>query len=265
MVIDTLLLMLYISLIFFGLTGIVFHEIAGVVFLVMVIAHIALNRLWVAGVVKQAFNGGLNSKTKGVIFFNAVLLINTTVTIITGLCISQVIFPHYGYLGILPALHKWSAYISLVEYAVHIALHRLYIAGFFKKLRTSANAGKMWGSVSAAGALLLVTAVVYCHIEFGLKAASASISGTGNITASCADSGQNTIYGDKANSKGKKEDAAIQNAQETPEAITLSDYLGKLFCTACLRHCPLLAPKCGRGQIKVQQATINYEETYAVN
>jgi len=42
---------------------------------------------------------------------------------------------------------------------------------------------------------------------------------------------------------------------------SLAEYIGKLFCTACGKHCPLTAPQCGIGSSQYQQAFALYENT----
>ena len=58
-------------------------------------------------------------------------------------------------------------------------------------------------------------------------------------------------------------ETTIQSAQTSSEPeISLEDYLGKLFCTACPKHCPLSNPRCGRGEVQAEQATAEYSSIY---
>ena len=49
-----------------------------------------------------------------------------------------------------------------------------------------------------------------------------------------------------------------------PETPTLEDYLSKLFCTGCSRHCSLLSPQCSKGTAQAEQAQREYSQTVAV-
>ncbi|HNX63604.1 MAG TPA: cytochrome b/b6 domain-containing protein [Oscillospiraceae bacterium] len=58
-------------------------------------------------------------------------------------------------------------------------------------------------------------------------------------------------------------ETTIQTTQTSAEPeISLEDYLGKLFCTACPKHCPLSNPRCGRGEVQAEQATAEYSSIY---
>ena len=58
-------------------------------------------------------------------------------------------------------------------------------------------------------------------------------------------------------------ETTIQSTQTSAEPeISLEDYLGKLFCTACPKHCPLSNPRCGRGEVQAEQATAEYSSIY---
>lgn len=49
----------------------------------------------------------------------------------------------------------------------------------------------------------------------------------------------------------------------TPAVPTLEEYLSKLHCTACLKHCPLTAPQCASGEQAAAQAQSAYYAQYA--
>ena len=73
-----------------------------------------------------------------------------------------------------------------------------------------------------------------------------------------------TTAPDSGTSKKKEEDTQNQT-QETgddAEVPSLSDYLGKLFCTGCGKHCSLLSPGCGHGRQQAQQAETQYVQEY---
>lgn len=58
-------------------------------------------------------------------------------------------------------------------------------------------------------------------------------------------------------------ETTLQTTQTSSEPkISLEDYLGKLFCTACPKHCPLSNPRCGRGEAQAEKATAEYSSIY---
>jgi len=44
--------------------------------------------------------------------------------------------------------------------------------------------------------------------------------------------------------------------------ISLIDYLSKLFCTGCSRHCPLSNPGCNKGEQQKEDKTEEYYQIY---
>ncbi len=59
-------------------------------------------------------------------------------------------------------------------------------------------------------------------------------------------------------------DAQITSTQVVDSAPSLSNYLSKLYCTGCSKHCPLSAPQCNIGVGQAQTATSDYYVKYAV-
>ena len=45
----------------------------------------------------------------------------------------------------------------------------------------------------------------------------------------------------------------------------LKDYLSKLYCNGCGKHCPLTNPRCGVGMNKQQIKVEEYNQKYNVN
>jgi hypothetical protein len=48
-------------------------------------------------------------------------------------------------------------------------------------------------------------------------------------------------------------------------AITLQQYLSKLYCTACHKYCLLTNPRCGRGVRQADKATDAYYASQAAD
>ena len=75
------------------------------------------------------------------------------------------------------------------------------------------------------------------------------------------DDGQTSADGQQ-NGKGhgnkNTEERTFTDEIDTTES--LSDYLGKLYCTGCGKQCPLISPQCGTGMQQAQSATAYYEE-----
>jgi hypothetical protein len=71
-------------------------------------------------------------------------------------------------------------------------------------------------------------------------------------------------HGAKGGGSSRKESSADfspPSADSEGKYPSLAEYIGKLFCTACGKHCPLTAPQCGIGSSQYQQAAMLYENT----
>lgn len=53
------------------------------------------------------------------------------------------------------------------------------------------------------------------------------------------------------------------SSSQSAEAPSLNEYLGKLYCTGCGKHCSLLTPQCNKGVAQAESATTEYNELYA--
>lgn len=91
------------------------------------------------------------------------------------------------------------------------------------------------------------------------------------------DFGQSTIYSQIESSEPYSEiigsiesgtvseDVQSQITDTVSEDVTvptLDEYLGKLFCNGCVKHCSLLSPRCGKGKKNAEQETAAYYSEY---
>lgn len=62
-------------------------------------------------------------------------------------------------------------------------------------------------------------------------------------------------------SSSGSENSTVSSSSASQDEESLEDYLSKLYCTACPKHCPLSNPQCGRGELQAQQAEQEYYAT----
>jgi hypothetical protein len=149
------------------LSGLAFHEIAGLAVGAAVILHKLLNKNWIIGITKKLFSPGLPVRTKITYFFDVLLLVSIAVTIVTGILMSEYVFAQLiqadkGMKG----LHILAAYLSLLFLGVHIGLVWSKVKNILKK-RLKLPKSKAAGAV----AILLALAV------FGAGAYNAAVTG----------------------------------------------------------------------------------------
>lgn len=76
---------------------------------------------------------------------------------------------------------------------------------------------------------------------------------------------QDTSIADDDVQSTENDEPIISQTQPETQGDTppsLEEFLSKLNCTACGKHCSLLSPRCGRGQMQAQQAEEEYNQTY---
>lgn len=115
--------------------GLTFHEIAGLGIGLGFLIHILLNSQWVKNVTLRLFDPKLPKKTRFGYLLNLVLLITMTLSIVSGLMISKVLFPGLGgNLRWFRPLHEIASYLSLGIVGIHVGLHGQWILNLLKKI-----------------------------------------------------------------------------------------------------------------------------------
>jgi len=252
-IIDIVMSGLFIALLFAYQTGLVFHEIMGISILFLIGLHMALNRKWIAVVTKNLFSKKIKAKTALMYLLNTGLLIGIIIITITGLLISRVLLPVNIYNPALVSLHKWTAYVTAVMMGVHLFLHLEYLGVMFKKIYSELVTPVVLKTLGSAAAIVFIAVIIYYNI---ISAADNSSSMHTAFTANPI------IAQDK---KKQSSDATITSSAQAADTISLTDFLSKMYCTACNRHCPLSHPQCMRSARLVEQATAEYENLYNIN
>lgn len=247
--IDILMTVLYIVLSDAYRTGLTFHEIAGLSIFFIFIFHLILNWSWIKNITKNLFNAKLRKISRLQYVLNLMLFICIFAITITGIMISQVLFPIIETANnyFLVALHKYASYYCLGLLIFHIALHWRYLIVSIGKIATNIK-------ILRFGATIIIVGLLYSQII-----AKADESFNSSLT-------QNTQNPKEVISEKKSEENTDNVIAEekvvAEEKVSLADFLGNMYCTACPKHCPLLNPKCGRAQPQINAAKIEYQKIY---
>jgi cytochrome b len=117
-------------------SGLVVHEWLGIAFGAAITTHLLLHWQWIVEVTKRFFSKAQWSARINYIL-NALLFIDVTLIIFSGLMISEVALPLVGIQlaqsGIWRGLHGIVANLFLVLVALHVALHWQWIVNMFKR------------------------------------------------------------------------------------------------------------------------------------
>lgn len=259
---DIVMTILFVTLIYAYDTGLVFHEIVGLSIFALFVSHILLNWLWIKNVTKNLFSTKLKTSAKLKYVLNVTMFLIIVTTIISGVFISQVIFPSLGSsLGnnLLLLVHKWTSYLCLGLFGLHIVLHGRYLLVSIRKILANLPESNVGKASLRLGATALIVVVIYSR---GISIATKNGNNQSSIySAQIASSSQTTTT-----IKGRADSSSNQvyenNTNDGGETISLSDYLGSMHCTACPKHCSLLTPQCRKADPQIRTAKISYQEQY---
>jgi len=131
LIIDTTALVVFLVVFEPVMTGLAIHEWLGLAFAGVLIVHILVHWDWVVSVTTNFFKRlSLSSRLNYLI--NALLFIEFTVTVFSGLMISEAVLPFLGlqssHAPVWRPLHDLSADITLILVGLHFALHWRWIA-----------------------------------------------------------------------------------------------------------------------------------------
>lgn len=275
LILDIVLTVLFLMLIDPKNTGYSFHEIAGLSIALLFSIHVLLNWKWIKNTTKNLFKARLKGRSKLYYILDMVSLISIAIIIFTGIEISRVVFAsnsvaiNHSYVTV----HKWVSYFCLGLFGIHAALHWRFIVNASGKLLGSLKAGllKPVMTMAAAG---LVIGLIYAGIASPDDLKTARAEALREVPGRPADmyqnSGKRDQYGsaysippESTAASNQNQDTSVGSSTSTSsDTITLSEFLGKMFCNACDKHCSLLNPQCSRGFQQAEAAKIQYEQKY---
>lgn len=146
-----------------AISGLAFHEIAGLAIGLAFLIHIALNWRWVRQVTLNLFGKGVAIKTKIGYMVDVLLLIAMGYIIISGLLISKILFPNlrYGNEFFFKSTHISAAYITLALVGIHIGLHWGWVMGIFRRLFGITQKKKILGYIGKIALILVLAIGIY--------------------------------------------------------------------------------------------------------
>jgi len=197
--------------------------------------------------------------------------------VVTGTQPSQVLFPGDLFNESLFQLHRWTAYIVVGLMGIHLLLHWKYLGAMFMAIITRLKNPLVRRTLSESLYVLLIVALVftglisniqYVYDDRLLALLKAEI-GAGNLDTQTDDSEEPHLsaleqyyiwFKPLAAEYQQKNDETIEALRTVSEDTTLDGFLGGMFCTLCIRFCPLNAIACGSGRPKEQEAEMVYED-----
>jgi hypothetical protein len=280
---DVVMTILFICLMNLAWTGVFLHEWIAIGIVVLFAVHLIINRQWIVGVARR-FSVIASLRTRVLFVLNMVLALAMGITVISGVLISQYLFMPLAAANIdlWYTLHAVASWLGLCVILAHTLLHWQWIRNVIRRLVPAAapNAaasvpgvlvGKPAGGrfkILAARLLigLFSLAAAYSLVTGSVIDLILPVSGTGRIagtTQATESTIQNSTQATILAPNKQSQETVILPSQTTvadQPAVTLQQYLSKLYCTACHKHCLLTSPRCARG---MRQADLATEEYYA--
>lgn len=301
--IDVLMAILFIKLIDVFATGLAFHEIVGLSTFALFILHTILNWSWVKSITLKLFSSKLKTSVKLKYSLNIFLFLGVSTIVITGVMISEILFPS----GTVKSeglyfVHKWTSYLCLGLFAIHIVIHARYLVHSILKILTSLNQKSVRNTFLRLGAASLLAVLLYTRVISAFtentdtivaqnyESATISYQATARTEdtaesldeypASTQNNSTSSDSGDTSSSTNmsgslststvdtyitsSEIDTTFSDTTAIGATVTLSDYLSNLHCTVCHKHCSLLYPQCDKANREIQSATAEYQELYGV-
>lgn len=282
-IIDIAMTALFLLLIKPFLTGLEFHEIAGICIALIVLIHNILNLKWIKATAKNLFSDKIKLKTKLMFALNSLLAVLVAVIAVTGVLISKVLFTFItvGAQEQLIFIHKTASYVCLGAIALHIAVHAGYLAAMFKKMIEGKVLVPLTGVMFAAMLAIAIyryydtteeiSAVPEKRAEYISESTYSGLTSEEQFSVLTAAEERlavtlpETVSEQIISSEQSISENDVQISAQTTAAepvISAEEYLSKLFCTGCSKHCPLSSPRCGKGEEQAETALEEYNALY---
>lgn len=272
---------------FAGGLGGFFHEAVGIGIGILFVVHFLLNISMTKGLINSATKPGAKANKVLLLMMDIVLLIGMPIVIATGVLMAKDLFVIDTGLPweLIFNIHNVLSYVCLGAMLIHLLLHAKYLVTVCKKLPSALGSKEMRSALCRFGAGTAAGIVLYFSLSLGniffrntdnLLSISKDIQSdtqTDTPTEPTVITHDNTIPEpiqgtsiiDDNDSQGEDDEVIISEPQPETEGDTppsLEDFLSKLTCTGCGKHCSPLYPRCGRGNMQAQQAEEEYMQTY---
>lgn len=270
---DVAMFALYLMLMFARGFGGLFHEVVGIGIGMMFVIHILLNLTMTKGLIKSVKSGKAKADRVMLALSDLMLIVCMPIIIVSGVLIAKELF-------IMPFMIPWQpiftvhnvlSYVCLGLMAFHLLFHGKYLVGIFKKLptltgREAASALGRFAAGAAAAAVLYVGVVAY---KERIEEVPPILDNSQNKISDTAPQYSVVVPSSSAVISEKSEQVITEDNETEvitqPQPInppSLEEYLSKLFCSGCHRHCPLVSPRCGKGTQQAELAKKEYVQLY---
>ena len=274
--VDLFMGILFVLLMNLSFTGLVFHEIVGTFIFVVFVTHIILNINWIKAIGKRLTSDKIKAREKVKFFLSVAIFLSVIIMGVTGVLISKCLFTSItiNNSNIFYPIHKGAAMVSLSLLCVHIGVHLDYLIGAVKNIKNGIKEKTGKKAVLQFTLAIIILIALYMPISNYLENSSSNeiaVFDNSNKEQFNPKDEEFKSQGEEFKQKQpKREEETIQDDDNNDNVITdesgtsdtsLQDYLSKLNCNGCGKHCPLSNPRCNKGVIQAEQATEEYNNS----
>lgn len=286
--VDLFMGVLFVLLMNLSFTDLVFHEIVGTFIFVVFITHIILNMKWIKAVGKRLTSDKIKTREKVKFFLSVAIFLSVITMGITGILISKCLFTSITVNNskIFYPIHKGAAMVSLSLLCVHIGIHLDYLISAVKNIKNGIKEKTGKKAVLQFTLAIIILIALYMPISNYLKNSNSNEIAVFDNSNKEQFNPKNEKFNNE-DEKYKPEDEEFKQKpprreEETIQGddnnndnvitdesgtsdISLQDYLSKLNCNGCGKHCPLSNPRCNKGAMQAEQATEEYNNSNNVS
>lgn len=284
--VDLFMGVVFVLLMNLSFTGLVFHELAGTFIFVVFVTHIILNMNWIKAVGKRLTSDKIKAREKVKFLLSVAIFLSVITMGVTGVLISKCLFTSITINNsrIVYPIHKGAAMVSLSLLCVHIGVHLDYLIGAIKNIKNGIKEKTGKKAVLQFTLAIIILIALYMPISNYLENSSSNEIAVFDNSNKEQFNPKNEKFNNEdekykpedeefKQKPPKREEETIQEDDNdnviTGESGTsdtsLQDYLSKLNCNGCGKHCPLSNPRCNKGAMQAKQATEEYNNSNNVS
>lgn len=282
LVIDFVLILLFIGVMSYSLTGNMLHELIGLAILIGFFVHIFVNRkyfLSIGRIMKASVKLTIGKKTRNVIslVLNILLAVSVIVMLLSSLAISNTLYNKFaldaGHYELFKRMHIFCANVMCVMVGLHVILHLTLIKNVLVRNIYELRQTKVFEVVASVVTIALVAlqirqTAVNIHTEnkkpVSELTSHISIVDSEKTTTKITTTLPTEKHQTKITTSKPKKTESMTTTTIVEPTETLDEFLSKLNCTGCRRNCNLANPRCMRGVRQAEQAEDQYNEIYKV-
>jgi len=204
------------------------------------------------------------------------ILLGLAQIIVTGIMISQVLFPGGLFNETLFQLHRWTAFVTVGMMGIHLLLHWKYLIAMFKTIFTKLRNPIVNKALSGSVLVLMIGTLVYAGMVANIKEAY------DNRFLALLEAEFLEQFGDESDDPDaptqsayerywerylammeeirEENEETIEKLYQAEEKPPLKTFLGKMFCPLCMRFCPVDELRCSWGRMELYEAEQIYQQ-----